>query len=122
MARPSSPVTAVLARVSGVRIRRSEFRELGPAEIENLLEVASKAEYFAVIRTAVYSGLRLGELLGLKWEAVDFERGRIHVRHQWAREGTLTEPKTPAAIRWVVIPPDLVKFLRGHKAGSSYST
>jgi integrase len=58
----------------------------------------------------------------LQWECVDFDRATIHVRQQWAREGALSEPKTPAAIRRVVIAPDLVQYLREHKALSRFST
>jgi hypothetical protein len=50
-------------------------------------------------QTADYTGLRLGELLGLDSEGVDFDKARIHVRQQWARDGVVAKPKTPAANR-----------------------
>jgi integrase len=117
----TNPVS-VLTADERPTVTRREFRDLGPTGIDNLLAAASKAEYSALIRTAVYTGLRLGELLGLKWEDVDFDEAVIHVRQQWAREGALTEPKTSAALRRVVIAPDLVRFLREHKARSPFST
>lgn len=57
---------------------------------------------------AIYSGLRAGELCGLRWDGVDFERGIIHVR--WSRgeppkngqprEVPLLEPARVALLRW----------------------
>ena len=40
--------------------------------------------------TAAFTGLRLGELLGLRWEDVDFDAATIRVRRNWTdgREGT----------------------------------
>lgn len=37
----------------------------------------------ALITTAAYAGLRIGELSGLRWSDVDWEQGVIHVRRQW---------------------------------------
>ena len=37
------------------------------------------------IFTAVYTGMRQSELLGLRWEDVDFDAGTIHLRHQLSR-------------------------------------
>jgi integrase len=94
---------------------RPDFRELGPAEVERLLTAAVHADYFALIKTAIYTGLRLGELLGLQWADADLEAGSLHVRKQRTREGALAEPKTAAAIRRVVLAPDMCRFLREHR-------
>jgi integrase len=101
---------------------RREHRELSSVELERLLRVASRFAYFPLIRTAVYTGLRLGELLGLTWADVDFDRAEIHVYRQWTTGGGFSEPKTPSAVRRVVLAPDLVRFLREHKARSRFST
>jgi integrase len=106
---------AVLTPDERPTVVRREFRELGPDEIDALLAAAARAEYFPLIKTAIYTGLRLGETLGLQWQDLDFEAGLVHIRKQWSREGGLTEPKTPAAVRRVVLAPDLIQFLREHK-------
>ena len=53
-------------------------------EIEEALARAQKAdpELHGLMVTALYAGLRRSELLRLKWEHVDFERGFLHVRGQ----------------------------------------
>ena len=74
------------------------------------------------MKTAIFSGLRLGELLGLTWEDVDLERSQLHVWRQWTTGGGFSEPETASSIRHVVLADDLVRFLREHKARSRFST
>lgn len=113
-----NPVSVLMADERPTVVRR-EFRELGPNEIDALLGAAERAEYFPLIKTAIYTGMRLGELLGLQWQ--DIDGSVIHVRKQWTRELELAEPKTPAAVRRVVLAPALASFLRQHKARSRCS-
>jgi integrase len=51
-------------------------------EVSALLSIASEHEpqIQPALASLFYTGLRRGELLGLKWEDVDFDRARIHVR------------------------------------------
>jgi integrase len=66
------------------RHRRRRQRVLGRAEIERLLS-ASLPGGRLLIATALFSGLRISELLGLIWEDVDFTAGLIRVRAQLSR-------------------------------------
>ena len=77
--------------------------------------------YHAAIATALFSGLRLSELLGLLWRDVDFDRGVLHVSHQLARDGSRTQLKRPAARRDVVLMPELAALLRRHRLASPFS-
>jgi integrase len=95
-------------------------RILEENEIQKLIETAP-TKYASIIRTAVFTGLRLGELLGLKWSDVDFARGVISVRRQLTQQGDLTEPKTASGRREVVMFPDLGRFLREHRLASAFS-
>jgi integrase len=49
------------------------------------LIAAARPRYRAVIAAAVFTGLRQGELLGLRWMDIDFEAGLVHVRGQLDR-------------------------------------
>jgi integrase len=89
-------------------------------EIPRLIEATSRA-YQPLIATAIFSGLRLMELLGLRWQDVDFEHGYFHVRYQLGRDGRLKSLKTSAGERDVVIFPELASLLRRHKAASRFS-
>ena len=61
-----------------------------PAEVHALVRAAGSEQDACLYLTAAFTGLRLGELLGLRWEDVDFEADTIRVRHNWSggREGT----------------------------------
>lgn len=74
--------------------------------------------------TAVYTGLRKGELLGLTWDDIDLDEGLIYVRrsiYSTGGKGYAKEPKTQAGIRITPIVDDLLEALkaakksRGHK-------
>ena len=68
--------------------------------------------------TALGTGLRQGELLGLRWEDVDLDNGRLRVRHTLANvkgELTLLEPKTDRSRRTVMLADAVVTALRAHR-------
>lgn len=65
------------------------------------------------------TGLRRGELLGLKWSDIDWENGVITVRRQVARvDGQIVEAplKTKNSYRAVSISPQAVEVLKAQKA------
>jgi integrase len=49
--------------------------------------------FAAWLQVAAFTGMRPGELDALRWDAVDFERGRILVAEQWSTTGRFTLPK-----------------------------
>ena len=59
-----------------------------------------------------YTGLRIGEALGLTWADVDFDTGLIRVHRQLSRDRKHALLKTPAARREVVLAPGVGKLLR----------
>src|SRR5215212_423887 len=81
------------------RVRREEIKALSPDQARTLLETARDDRLEALYVLAVHCGLRQGELLGLKWEDVDLERGTLQVRRTLSGS-TFTTPKshTPAAL------------------------
>ena len=90
-----------------------EAAVLGPAEI---LRLAAASDCPAAIFVLAFGGLRLGELLGLQWGDVEFDRGRLLVRRQLeAITGELRPPKTRAGTRFVELPPEAMHELRQWK-------
>jgi integrase len=77
----------VAAHVQPPRAPRTEMQPPKPEALVQLLERAAAAgDRFAPLWTvAVCSGCRRGELLGLKWEDVDFDAGTIAIRRTLAR-------------------------------------
>jgi integrase len=68
-----------------------------------------------MIFTAVFAGLRQGELRALTWENVDFDAKIIRVRQSADNFGLITEPKSRASIRDVPLAPVLSIELKKHK-------
>jgi integrase len=66
------------------QVRRAEMRPLSPEQVKTLLEVACGDRLEALYVLAVTTGLRQGELLGLKWEDVDLEAGKLRVQRTLA--------------------------------------
>jgi integrase len=108
----------VAAAIDVPRAPRAEVRPLSDAEARRFLEVVRGDRLEALFVTAMTSGLRQGELLGLAWEDIDLDGGIIRVRRQLQRvEGkqTLRDLKTPKSRRTVEIPPLTVAALRAHR-------
>jgi integrase len=58
----------------------------------------------AIWATAIYTGLRCGELRALRWAAIDFVSGTIRVRESWdPKEGSIA-PKTRTSARTTPMP------------------
>jgi integrase len=92
-----------------VRSRRD--RIASPAEAASLLTTVP-ADDRAVWATALYAGLRLGELRALREEDVDLQAGVIRVERSWDKKEGVIEPKSRAGKRKVPI----VAALRAHLA------
>src|SRR5215203_1347416 len=77
----------VAAPVKPPRPRREEIRLLNHQQVQALFETAREDRLEALYVVAVTTGLRRGELQGLKWEDLDLEAGTLQVRR------TLSKPK-----------------------------
>jgi len=72
-----------------------------------------------LIHLAIVTGCRRGELVALKWNAIDFSAGTITVRQSnyklKGEEIKTKKPKTKKSIREIVIPPYLIELLKIHR-------
>lgn len=123
------PLRTIYRRaVARDRVRVNPTTNVEVPRVENGRErFASKAEAAALIAalpaseralwaTAMYGGLRRGELRALRCSDVDLTAKLIHVRRSWdAAEAAEGEPKTKGAKRRVPVVPALAKLLREHK-------
>src|SRR5829696_2483627 len=79
--------------VKAPRPSPEEIRPLNREQAKTLLEVAREEDRFeALYMLAVTTGLRQGELLGLKWEDVDLQDGAAHKGGGGGPQGTLGLP------------------------------
>lgn len=114
----------LLARnpVDGVeppRYIRRELAAIDPTTVATIFEAADRTPIGAFIRMAVLTGMRRGELLGLRWRDVDLDAGMLHVQQTAQRlTGQSTvyrQPKTRLSRRSIALSPVTVTLLRRHR-------
>ncbi len=110
-----NPIRAVRQSVKHLK----EPDVLTSEELEPIINGLSEPSRTLVI-TATITGLRRGELIGLKWEDVDFQNGKINVVRSLVDhiEG---QPKTSTSRRPVPLTPALASVLASWKQQTSYS-
>ena len=99
------------------------------AEITALIESAehvakqpeSRYDYSPLIRTALFTGLRQGELLGLQWQDVDMVESELRVERQWTRASEYGPPKTQSSVPRVPLSAEMTKYLAALKLRSKFS-
>jgi integrase len=97
--------------------RGQRDRVAHPAEAKALLD-ALPPENRPVWATALYAGLRRGEIRGLRWQDVDFDRGLIRVEQSWDDKEGPIEPKSQAGRRRVPLAKPLRAQLAAHRLRS----
>ena len=80
------------------------------------MEAAGSSEYGAIIQTAILTGLRQGELLGLRWKDTDLDAHRLQVRqvgqYLSGKGFFFRPPKTPRSARPIRLSAAAVEVLR----------
>lgn len=95
---------------------------LDDAETVTMLEAADASKspnLYPLVTLAVTTGMRRGEMLGLKWQEVDLDTGflRVRVSLEDTVDGlALKAPKTKTSKRKIHLPALVVSVLRAHKA------
>ncbi len=107
----------VTEAVKAPQVRREEMQPLSPEQVKTLFETARGDRLEALYVLAVHTGLRQGELLGLKWDDVDLDDGTLQVRRALttAKGGpVLAAPKTKGSRRSVKPTQGAIEALRSH--------
>jgi len=107
----------VTEAVKPPQIRREEIYPLTPEQVNALFEAARGDRLEALYVLAIHTGLRQGELLGLKWEDVNLEEGNLQVRRTLTTTKSgpvLSTPKTKGSRRSVKLTQSAIEALRHH--------
>ncbi len=101
------------------RPARSQAAPLSPEQVSVFLEATKGDRLSALYTLALATGMRQGELLGLRWSDIDLEAGQLRVQRQLSRTKkgfAFTEPKTASGRRAIVLPRIATAGLVSHRA------
>jgi integrase len=96
-----------------------ELRTWSAEQLGAFLESRREDRLYALWHTLAMTGLRRGEALGLRWQDVDLEAGRLCVRRSLIPEGktvAVHEPKTARGRRVVALDRDTLEVLKAQAA------
>jgi integrase len=86
--------TPAFRKVKPLKMKKSDVQPFSMDEVQRILDTI-RVDYRNYMTTRFFTGMRTGEINGLKWKYVDFERNLILVRETLvegeAEEGTKTE-------------------------------
>ena len=106
---------------SGCKLPPKKAREmqvLNRDELQRLLIQAREEGYYELFLLELATGLRLGELMALQWDDLNFKTGVLTINKQvYEVKGQLilNQPKTKASIRKLVLPRALLAVLKEYK-------
>lgn len=118
------------------KVERREMQVWTPEQVAAFLDATQGHRLHAAFYLALMTGMRRGELMGLKWEDVDLENARLTVRNNLvevqgtgvpgkqrngkatisSRQAVLATPKTKSSRRTVILSAGTVSKLREHQA------
>jgi integrase len=109
------------ADVAKARPAAREMTFLAEPQARLLLDAARPHRLYAVYALALGSGMWQGEMFGLPWADIDFEKGAVDVKRSlsWAKgKPVFKEPKSQAGPRTIVLPAFAVAALRAHRTSA----
>jgi len=102
------------------RVQRIIMRTLSADEVVRFLDAARETDYYVYFATLLYTGLRRGELLALRWRNLDLDNATLTVVETAYKLGNgnyvIKEPKTAHSRRTVTLPSSLVELFKAYRA------
>lgn len=105
----------VASLVDAPRVEHHEIRPLDVKEAKKLLKALKGHRLEALYTVSLALGLRQGEVLGLRWQDIEFKKRQLRVQvalQRLGREYRLAEPKTQKGKRTLDLPERVVAALR----------
>ena len=96
----------------------AEMKILGKEDLQRFLMQVKEEGMYELFLLELTTGLRRGELLALTWNDLNFKTGELHIDKQVTPAGgklIIGPPKTNAAVRTVILPPDMVEILAEYR-------
>jgi integrase len=100
--------------------RSPEQKSLTPDQVRSFLAAAEKDRLAAAWRLAAVTGMRRGEVLGLRWGDLDLEKGRLAIERAYVQSPDRTlrweTPKSETGKRTITVDARTVETLKAHRA------
>ncbi|MGH2787212.1 MAG: tyrosine-type recombinase/integrase [Actinomycetota bacterium] len=99
-------------------VKSNEMRTWAASELRAFLEHVTEDRLYPVFMVAATTGMRRGEVLGLRWRDIDLDAARASIRQTIVcvrHEICFSEPKTKKGKRSVPLAPETVAVLRAHR-------
>jgi len=98
--------------ISRVKTPKIEKVEITPFTLDELTKIIAIAEddLKAFVALGFFTGMRSGEIIGLRWEDIDFQRREISIKRT-IKMGLISTPKTQSSIRTIDIIDQLYPYL-----------
>lgn len=115
----------VASRAEPPKVEKHEPNYLQPSTIPLLLEAleAEPLKWRTLVHLMLVTGARRGEIIGLKWENVDFDNSRIYICRSisYTPDRGIYEstPKTASSKRYISLPGETMQLLKQYKAWQS---
>jgi integrase len=116
--------TNVAEKVRMPRIPPKEMGYLTAQEVGLFLAEAPNHSYYTLFLTAVTTGMRISEIVAMKWHNIDWNASKYHVRESYSyvpKEKGLKEPKTVGSYASVDLSPACLEALRTHRSEQTAS-
>ena len=101
------------------RVKKVTMNTLSTEEVTRFLEAAKETDYYVFFATLLYTGLRRGELLALRWRNLDLIKGNLTVVETAYKLGNgdyiIKEPKTAHSRRSVTLSTSLIELFRAYR-------
>ena len=111
----------VAANADPPKVEKKDTKSFQSAELPAILKAleTEPLKWKTIVHLLLITGARRGEILGLKWSAVDFTNNRIHICNNvlyTPDRGIYQDtPKTESSIRWIALPQETMDLLEEWK-------
>lgn len=104
------------SKIKKLQTTKKQINFLSEEQVQMFLKVAQKLtlEHYALFYTAINTGMRRGELLGLEWNDINFVKKTISIDKQWYKN-KVTSTKTAGSTRVIKISDSTCEVLKEHK-------
>lgn len=109
----------VAESVEAPRPERHRVEAMEPEDASRVLKAVAGTPLEVPTILALGTGMRRGEVLGLRWSDIDLETGQARVVQQVTSDGSFDTPKTHRSVRPVALPPFVLDALRRHRVAQN---